>query len=187
MEKRLYKDQLNKKIGGVCAGLAEYFNMDVTLIRVLFFVTLILKGGGLLLYIILWICLPKKPYNFVNPEVVDYRVPPSPFGTTPQPPFAPLDVPKPRSNAGVIFGAILIIIGGLCLADQFDIIPDFDFSDLWPVILVAVGCILIFTRGKNKPWEHDNWNNLNHDQTTDTTTTEVKNDETNTNDNHPTV
>lgn len=187
MERKLYKDPQHKMIGGVCAGLAEYFNIDVTLIRVLFVVTVILHGTGFGLYLILWIFMPKKPYVFGNGPEVDYRVPPNPFGSTPQPPFAPLDAPKPRSNAGVIFGAILIIIGGLCLADQFDIIPDFDFSDLWPVTLIAVGCILILTVRGKKPWEHDNWNNLNHDQTTDPTTTEVKNDETNTHDNHPTV
>jgi len=188
MEKRLYKDQQHKMIGGVCAGLAEYFNIDVTLVRVLFFVTLILKGGGFFLYVVLWICLPKKPYTFGNPDV-DYRVPPTPFGNVPQPPFTPYpDTPKRRSNAGVIFGAVLIIIGGLFLLDQFNIIPDIDFDDLWPVILIAIGCIIIFARGKRKPWEHDNWNNpiANQQQTTvDPTATEVKNDETNTNDNHP--
>jgi phage shock protein PspC (stress-responsive transcriptional regulator) len=186
MEKRLYKDQQHKMIGGVCAGLAEYFNIDVTLVRVLFFATLILKGGGLVIYIILWICLPKKPYNFGAP-FVDYRVPPTPFGNEPQPPMMPYtDMPKTRSNAGVIVGAVLIIIGGLFLADQMGIIPDIDLEDLWPLILVAIGCVLIFTRGKRQPWEHDQWiDPAQNSSAGNTTATGIKNDETNTNDNHP--
>ena len=188
MEKRLYKDQQHKMIGGVCAGLSEYFNIDVTLIRVLFFLSLVLHvvlhGSGFVLYVILWICLPKKPYVFGTPDV-DYRVPTDPFGNTAsQATFTTYTgVPKTRSNAGVIIGTVLILIGGICLADQFDIIPDFDFGNLWPLVFVAVGCALIFTRGSKKPWEHDNWNDLSkNEQAADP---EVKNNETNINDNHP--
>ena len=44
MEKRLYRDELNKKVAGVCAGLADYLSIDVTIIRVIFLITLIAKG-----------------------------------------------------------------------------------------------------------------------------------------------
>jgi phage shock protein C len=159
MEKRLYRDEQHKMIGGVCAGLADYFNIDVTIIRILFFATLILKGGGLLLYIILWICLPKKSTIFTDPTV-DYTVPPNPFGNVPPQnpggPFVP-PVPRHKSNGSVIAGAILIIIGSFCLIDEFNIIPDIDFENLWPVILVLVGIVLIFSRTKKQPWENANW------------------------------
>jgi phage shock protein C len=62
MEKRLYRDDLNKKVGGVCAGLAEYLNIDVTIIRVIFVLALVMKGVGVVPYLVLWIVLPKKPY-----------------------------------------------------------------------------------------------------------------------------
>ena len=71
MEKRLYRNEQHKVIAGVCAGLAEYLDINVTVIRILFFLTLVLKGGGGVLYIILWIALPKKLYYFTDPQIND--------------------------------------------------------------------------------------------------------------------
>ena len=59
MEKKLYKSN-NKMIDGVCAGIAEYFNLDPTLVR-LAFVVLACSGSGLLIYIIAAIIMPRKP------------------------------------------------------------------------------------------------------------------------------
>jgi len=183
MERRLYKDEHRKMIGGVCAGLAEYFNIDVTLVRVLFFATLILKGGGLIVYIILWVCLPKKNYLFADPHV-DYKIPPSPFGNIPPQqtgdPFTGF-APKGASKSGVIVGAILIVLGSFFLLDEFNFIPDWDFENIWPLILVAVGLILIFSGAKKQPWEQPNW----HSTTTGTEKTDNKEEQPN--DNPPTV
>lgn len=62
MRKKLYRSTTDKKIAGVCGGLAEYFDIDVTLVRILFVLTL-LPGGvpGLLLYLILAIVMPRRP------------------------------------------------------------------------------------------------------------------------------
>lgn len=59
--KRLYRSEKNKMIAGVCGGLAEYFNIDPVVIR-LVFVILLFPGGlpGILPYIILWIVVPKE-------------------------------------------------------------------------------------------------------------------------------
>lgn len=59
--KRLYRLSSDKKIAGVCGGLGEYFNVDPTLIRVLFFI-LLLPGAlpGFIPYIILWIVMPQE-------------------------------------------------------------------------------------------------------------------------------
>ena len=59
--KRLYLSQTDKKIAGVCGGLGEYFDIDSTLIRIIFLVFLLVIGGGLLAYIICWIAMPKEP------------------------------------------------------------------------------------------------------------------------------
>ena len=59
--KRLMRSSRDKKLGGVCAGLAEYFDVDPTLIRVVWLIALFCGGVGLLLYIILWIVLPLAP------------------------------------------------------------------------------------------------------------------------------
>ena len=58
MEKRLVKK--NKKIFGVCGGLGDYFDIDPTIIRLIFIGALILYGSGLLLYIIMAIVLPNE-------------------------------------------------------------------------------------------------------------------------------
>ena len=156
MEKKLYRDTHNKVIGGVCAGLAEYFNIDVSIVRLIFVASLLLKGGGFLLYLVLLIVLPKKPY-FFNDPTVDYKVPPfgdafnQPFGDNFKAPF----VEKKKSNGSVIAGSILIVLGTIFLINQFDLLPDIDFSRLWPVILIIVGLSFLFSRKKSEPWEKD--------------------------------
>ncbi len=57
--KRLFRDPDNKYIGGVCGGLGAYFNIDPTWIRIIFLLTLFAYSFGLILYIILWIVIPK--------------------------------------------------------------------------------------------------------------------------------
>jgi phage shock protein PspC (stress-responsive transcriptional regulator) len=60
--KKLYRSSTNKKIAGVCGGLADYFNVDATIVRVIF-VILLLPGGlpGLIPYLILWAVMPLRP------------------------------------------------------------------------------------------------------------------------------
>ncbi len=62
--KRLYLSTVNKKIAGVCGGLGEFFDLDPVFFRVGFLVLVFLGGAGILLYIILWMIVPRKegPY-----------------------------------------------------------------------------------------------------------------------------
>ena len=60
MAKKLYKIKDDKVIGGVCAGLGEYFEVDKTIIRILFLILFFGFGSGLLIYLILWIVMPDK-------------------------------------------------------------------------------------------------------------------------------
>ncbi len=59
--KRLYKDRQNQMLCGVCAGVAEYFNIDVTLVRLLFVALGLAGGSGVLFYIIAAVVMPDKP------------------------------------------------------------------------------------------------------------------------------
>ena len=61
MEKRLYKSNQNKVLDGVCGGIAEYFNIDPTLVRLGWVVFCALGGSGLLAYIIMAIIMPSRP------------------------------------------------------------------------------------------------------------------------------
>ena len=58
-EKRLYRQTNDNMIGGVCSGIAEYFEIDPVIIRVLFVIALFMGTMGFWLYIILWIIIPK--------------------------------------------------------------------------------------------------------------------------------
>ena len=62
MEKKLYKSETNKMLAGVCGGIAEYFNIDSTLVRLGWVVFGLLGGSGLLAYIIAAIIMPDRPY-----------------------------------------------------------------------------------------------------------------------------
>ena len=59
-KKRLFRDENNKVIGGVCSGLANYFNMDVVVVRVIFLLMFFSVGFGLIPYLILWFAVPSS-------------------------------------------------------------------------------------------------------------------------------
>ena len=59
--RRLYRSRTNRKLAGVCGGLAQYFTADATLIRVLFVVLALLGGPGLVIYLLMWILVPEEP------------------------------------------------------------------------------------------------------------------------------
>jgi phage shock protein C len=59
--RKLYRSRTDRKLAGVCGGLAQYFNLDATLIRVLFVVLAVLGGSGLVLYLAMWIIVPSEP------------------------------------------------------------------------------------------------------------------------------
>jgi phage shock protein C len=60
--RRLYRSRTDRMIGGVCGGIAEYSNLDPTLVRVLFILLAFITGGATLLaYPILWIVVPEQP------------------------------------------------------------------------------------------------------------------------------
>ena len=60
-EKKLYKSSTDKKLAGVCGGIAEYFNIDSTLVRLGWVLFSLLGGSGLLAYIIAAIIVPENP------------------------------------------------------------------------------------------------------------------------------
>ena len=61
--KKLTRSTTDRRIAGVCGGLAQYFNVDVTVIRILFLITLIWGGLGFWSYIFIWALAPTKPLD----------------------------------------------------------------------------------------------------------------------------
>ncbi|MFA6263839.1 MAG: PspC domain-containing protein [Candidatus Babeliales bacterium] len=59
---RLYRSRTDRKIGGVCGGLATYFNIDPVIIRLLFMLFVFLGGSGVIVYVIAWFVIPLEPW-----------------------------------------------------------------------------------------------------------------------------
>lgn len=133
--KRLQRDLQNKVLGGVCSGLGNYFDMDPTFWRVLFFVLFLFGCSGLLIYIILWIAMPAAKYE---------------PGAEVAPTEASADVAKKRRNSNLAAGLTLIGIGVIALLARY--VPQINWRTAWPILLIALGLILIIPF-KNKESE----------------------------------
>jgi phage shock protein C len=59
--KRLTRSRTERWVGGVCGGIGNYFDLDPTVIRVAFVLLALILGGGLLIYLILWLIIPLEP------------------------------------------------------------------------------------------------------------------------------
>lgn len=59
--KRLYRSRTDTMLGGVCSGLAKYFSLDPTVVRLIFVLLFLLAGHGLVVYLILWLVVPLEP------------------------------------------------------------------------------------------------------------------------------
>lgn len=64
MEKKLVRSRTNRQIAGVCGGLGEYFNIDPTIVRLVFLLLFFFASGGFWAYIILWIVMPEAPEGY---------------------------------------------------------------------------------------------------------------------------
>lgn len=61
MEKKLYRSDIDKKLCGVCGGIAEYFNIDSTIVRLLWVLATLFVGSGIIAYIIAALVMPNRP------------------------------------------------------------------------------------------------------------------------------
>ncbi|MBR4017724.1 MAG: PspC domain-containing protein [Oscillospiraceae bacterium] len=68
MKKKLYKSNRDKHLCGVCGGIAEYFSIDSTLVRLGLVVFCLLGGSGILAYIVCAIIIPDEPSNVIDGE-----------------------------------------------------------------------------------------------------------------------
>lgn len=70
MEKKLYRSRDDQMIAGVCAGLAKFLGMDVTIVRLVFALFALAGGPGVLLYFVMWVVVPEEP-EFLTDRPVD--------------------------------------------------------------------------------------------------------------------
>ena len=140
--RKLRRNPMNRVIGGVCSGLADFFGVDVALMRIAFVIAFLFASFGFWLYIILWIVLPEN-----GQQTTDNGQQNQSRSQSSQSESESVSVSKSESKVKSIFaGAFIILIGLLFLVNNF--IPINWVWKLWPLILVAIGIVMIVTASK---------------------------------------
>lgn len=139
--KRLERSRTNRVIAGVCGGLADYFKIDIALMRVLFVVATICGSFGFWMYVILWIVVPEE--NILGPGNINENSYDDTIDITPN----EAREEKKSVNGAMIASLILIFIGVMALVDNFT--PIAWVWKLWPVPLIIIGVILLINSTKN--------------------------------------
>lgn len=197
MHDRLYRSRDERVIFGVCGGLAEHFDVDPSIVRIVFALLVLSAGIGLALYIVMALVVPEEPWGAdagptMQPGAPITPADPAPIvdaaGAAPDPgapgarpaaamgaagaaaagaaPVRPLTAREQRranraarrargdDRAGVILGAILIIVGGWFLVRRY--LPTITDDFLGPLVLIALGLVLVVgALGVRRPDEGD--------------------------------
>lgn len=161
---KIYKSNKDVFIAGVCAGIGEAFNIDATIIRIIF-VVFGIYGPGILLYILLWIVLPSRneriennagnnTENNANSSQNNASESTEKNNVYEMKKEGDSYTVKKTNNSRKVFAIILIVLGcALILNNYFgvlNIIFDiFDFRIYWPAIFIIFGLVLLFTGKKS--------------------------------------
>lgn len=142
MSKKLYRSRNDKVISGVCGGLADYFGIDVSLVRIAWVLITFLGGAGIIAYIICSFVFPEGPGFNSGTGDDEYVVGAKNYNDEN---YSYHDGNSEKNK--VLAGSILIILGVLFLVKRY--VYWFDFGKLWPVVLIAIGGYVIY-KGKER-------------------------------------
>ena len=138
-------------IAGVAAGLADYFDLDVTLVRIVFILLFVFGFSGLLIYIVMWVAIPEKPWFQLPGQTVDYTAVQQPVHGNQQTFSPPYPLAKKSNSGRLIAGFILIATGTWFLLAELDVIPDWvSIFKLWPLVLIVLGLMILFSPRQKK-------------------------------------
>ena len=126
--RKLYRSQIQRMIGGVCGGMAEYFNIDPNIVRLIFVILAFFGGSGILIYIASLIIIPNNP----DQEVPEKR--------------ESIIKDKP-----LFWGSLLIVVGVFLLFRQMGLFYSFQFwhipwQSVWAIVLILIGAVLLFNK-----------------------------------------
>jgi len=161
MEKRLYRSRSDRMIWGVCGGLAKYFDMDPTIVRAIAVLSIFFGSLGIWAYIILAIVVPlenskaTEPKDTIKENVEEIKETATELGRELRSTLAgeegeSEEAAKVRHRRRNTLGIVLIVLGALFLLGSFDLFWWFRWSTLWPIILVAIGVLIIFSARKRR-------------------------------------
>ncbi|MDD5126905.1 MAG: PspC domain-containing protein [Dehalococcoidales bacterium] len=159
MPKRLYRSQSDRIIWGVCGGLADYFNIDPAIVRLVFALLALANGVGIMIYIIMAIVVPVAGSKVTTPEetvkenIVEIKATAEEFGKEIRNTFQGEEKAEMSDNSQQrrnILGIILIIVGAIVLMSTLNLFRWFNWGIIWPVLLIIVGLIIIFMTGRKR-------------------------------------
>ena len=152
MKNKLYRSKKDCVIGGVCGGIAEYFDIDTTLVRLLAVLVFFFGGSGIIAYIIGWIIIPQNPNgntedNSKNKGEIEGKIK---KGADKADKKAEENLSEGRSkgnsekNRNIILGIILIIVGLVFMGTTFfPWITWIAWGTFWPVVIIVVGLVIM--------------------------------------------
>ena len=150
MTNHFYRDRHRGVIGGVCAGLSDYFGIRPALLRLMFVLLALSNGPGVLAYIILWIILPQKGTSerpgerVIRENVREMRSEARSFGRGLSAFFTGTGrTDTAQTNRIILLGGFLIGVGLLFLADSLQLFGWFRLDRLWPVTLILMGIVML--------------------------------------------
>jgi phage shock protein PspC (stress-responsive transcriptional regulator) len=139
--KQLYRSVTNRRIAGVAGGIAEYFGVDPTPIRLLWLLALLLGGSGFLAYIIAWIVIPEAPLS----EASQIQ-PLNSAGPTLDQPRNPDWAGSQQRNIFMYIGIFLILLGGFFLLQV--LLPWNITPYTWALFFIVLGVLLLIPHRK---------------------------------------
>lgn len=160
MNKKLYRSKTDKIFAGVCGGLADYFDIDATIIRLLFILIVAFGGSGLIVYSLLWLIMPKSPSEpaIITEEKVkevaqEIKDKAEEFRENirqeePQHKTRSHNHDSNQRRSG-LFGWVLLILGLVFLFNSFaPMWMRMHAFSYWPLILVFLGLVMIVNSSK---------------------------------------
>lgn len=150
MDHRLYRSRTDRMWAGVCGGLAQYFGVDATLIRLAFVAFTLAGGAGLLIYIVMCIVVPENPNEFPTTTGTSLATSDQP-GESDSPQRlgegAPLEpTSSDRTRNAVLLGGIFIVAGAYLILRNlgFPLFAWINGDILWPLVLIIGGIFLLW-------------------------------------------
>ena len=163
---RLYRNRIDRMLGGVCGGLGSYFGIDPTIVRLIFVISAILTGGlVLLLYVLIWAIVPAAPFGLETSE----GFPRSPTSTHTGSPSEGSDPDEQAASFGYGGGSsgfpsyshgndhveewrqrrrqwagwALVSFGALILIANLHLLDWLDLHVTWPAFIILAGLALL--------------------------------------------